>query len=115
MIKILLKIILRIFFDVFLALLLTYFFNKSEIGSATFYEFSNDLIWSATRLTESLFHHVDLENNENYGKYIAEVFAILLFFGLIQCVRNIENLLKHIATSLKKEDVDYSEDIDDIW
>jgi len=105
------KVISRLFsvaFQMLFALLIVFGFHYDEIKEYNFIDF---IIKFFDSFRQIVFTHL---NNSNYGKYIAE-FSLLWNLELIVFLfkRQID-ILKNIATSLKKDDVFYEDDIEDL-
>ena len=96
-------------FLVLLNLLIIFGFHYDEINEYNFIDFILQFILSFEQI---VFRHL---NNSNYGKYIAE-FLLLESLQVIGFhLKKQVDILKHIATSLKKDDVNYEDNIEDIF
>ena len=94
--------------QILLTLLIIFGFHYDEINEYNFIDFIYKFLGS---LKQIIFSHLI---NSNYGKYIAEFILLLSLEAIGLHLKKQSDILKHIATSLKKDDVYYEDDIEDV-
>ena len=91
-----------------LTLVIIFGFHYDEINEYNFINFIYKFFGSVVQI---IFSHLI---NSNYGKYIAEYFLLISLQAIGFHLKKQSDILKHIATSLKKDDVYYEDDIEDV-